>query len=231
MQTEKARAHGMLTDDRIARRSLHLDLAARIREMIIDGSLPASGKIDERMLCDRFGVSRTPLREALKVLAAERLVELTPNRGARVLPLTLDTLEAAFPVMGALEALAGELACLHVTEAQIVHLRELHAAMKTAHADDDRARYYPLNDRFHGILDEAAQNPILSEYKAQLQRRVSASRRQASIDGGRWAQAIAEHGAIVEALAARDAQRLSTLLRRHIANKLTALRGLFRDDA
>ena len=101
----------------IARRPLHEELAEHLRQLIIECALEPGSKISEKNLCAQFAVSRTPLREALKLLSTEGLVQLTPHRGASVTELTTEELEHIFPVMGALEALAGELACQHVTDA------------------------------------------------------------------------------------------------------------------
>src|ERR1700738_2048711 len=95
----------------ISRISLHDETVSRLRAMILEGELLPGSRIAERELCDRFGISRTPLREALKVLAAEGLVELLPHRGARVSRLSDHELRDAFEIVSALEALAGELAC------------------------------------------------------------------------------------------------------------------------
>ncbi len=109
----------MTASDPISRASLHEELAVRLRKMIVEDELLPGTRIKEPELCERFAVSRTPLREAMKVLAPEGYVRLTPNRGATVAELTAEDLEEAFPVMGALEALAGELAARNATHAQI----------------------------------------------------------------------------------------------------------------
>src|ERR1700685_2379658 len=103
--------HDMNEHPIIVRRGLHYELAARLLDMIVDGELKPAQKVPEAELCERFGVSRTPMREALKVLAAEGLINLLPNRGAAVAKITQQEIEELFPIMGALEALAGELAC------------------------------------------------------------------------------------------------------------------------
>ena len=99
--------------------SLHDELVERLRELIVESTLEPGVRVPERELCERFAVSRTPLREALKVLASEGLLELLPHRGAQVTRLTAADLDEMFPVMGALEALAGELACTWITEAEM----------------------------------------------------------------------------------------------------------------
>lgn len=103
----------------IERRPLHEELADQLRRLIIEGDLRPGEKISEKLLCDQFAVSRTPLREALKILMTEGLVLLTPNRGASVTELTIDDLEELFPIIGALEALSGELACQSITDEEI----------------------------------------------------------------------------------------------------------------
>jgi DNA-binding GntR family transcriptional regulator len=109
----------------ILRRSLHDELATRLRDMIVNGELKPAQKIPEAELCERFGVSRTPMREALKVLAAEGLINLLPNRGAVVAKITQQEIDELFPIMGALEALAGELACARIDEPALVEIRRL----------------------------------------------------------------------------------------------------------
>jgi DNA-binding GntR family transcriptional regulator len=210
----------------IARRPLAEELADRLREMIVEGELPPGERISEKALCDRFGVSRTPLREALKVLSREGLVTLTPNRGAAVAALTIADLEEAFPIMAALEALTGELAAKRAADAEVAAVAALADSMEAAWRGKDRARYLTLNDEFHAALSEAARNPTLAEMKRALDRRIRRGRRRASVSEARWAEAIAEHREIAEALAARDAGRLSALLRRHMQNKLAALRAM-----
>ena len=109
-------------------------LADRLREMIIEGELPPGMRLNERALCDRLGASRTPLREAFRLLAAEHLVELQPNRGAQVVTLSDDDIRESFEVMGALEALAGELACRRVAPEEVAEVKALTFEMLACHA-------------------------------------------------------------------------------------------------
>jgi DNA-binding GntR family transcriptional regulator len=208
----------------IPRRALHEALAERMRALIQEGEIAAGERINERALCERFGVSRTPLREALKVLAAEGYVRLTPNRGASAAALTVEDLEEAFPVMGALEALAGELACANATEAELADILALHAEMRARWREGDRPAYFRLNERIHLAIAEAAKNPTLAQMQRSLDGRVRRGRYQANIGRRRWDQAMAEHEEIAAALVQRDGPRLAETLRRHLANKLAALR-------
>src|SRR3974390_1821255 len=106
--------------------SLHGDILSRLRDYVVEGNIPEGGRVPERQLCDLFGISRTPLREALKVLASEGLVDLLPNRGARVRELGARGLAELFDVMGGLEALAGRLACERLTAAEFAEIEDLH---------------------------------------------------------------------------------------------------------
>ena len=203
----------------IRRGSLHDELVGHLRDLIVEGELRPGTRVQERELCTRFGVSRTPLREALKVLASEGLLELLPNRGAQVARLTIADIEEMFPVMGAFEALAGELACERVTGEEIAEIRALHYQMVLHHARRELPEYFRLNQRIHERILEIAGNATLSRLYAGLAGRVRRARYVANMTQARWDQAVAEHEAILEALAARDGPRLAQILKAHLANK------------
>jgi DNA-binding GntR family transcriptional regulator len=219
----------MNRDTAIPRRSLHDELVERLRRLIVEGELAPGEKISEKALCATFDVSRTPLREALKVLAREGLVVLTPRRGAHVSMLTMADLEEAFPVIGALEALAGELACERARDGEISRISLLHLKMATAHKTRDRQKYFRLNQQIHDALAAAARNPMLDQMRLTLDGRVSRARYFANISTPRWDQAMKEHEAILAALKARDGERLGRLLKAHLAHKLETLRGVIGD--
>ncbi len=208
----------------IVRRTLHDELVDRLREMIVEGDLTPGIKVPEKDLCEQFGVSRTPLREALKVLATEGLVELLPNRGARVATLTIAALEEAFPVMGALEALAGELACANIIDAEIATVRSLHEDMVRHYKAGALAPYFAANQAIHEAILEAARNPTLVTLHRGLAGRVRRARYMANMSAARWQKAVEEHVDILNALEARDGERLGTLLRAHLANKFATVR-------
>lgn len=210
--------------DAIIRRTLHDELLERLRTLIIDGELAPGSKIPERELCDRFGVSRTPLREALKVLASENLVILTPNRGAQVSELTVSDLEEVFPVMGALEALAGEMACSAITEEEIAQIGQLHDEMVRKFEDRDLDAYFGLNQAIHERILQAARNPTLLSLHRGLAGRIRRARYLANMSAPRWEQAVAEHEEILSALKDRDGARLGGIMRRHLANKFATVK-------
>ena len=205
--------------DRIARASLHDELVGRLRDLIVEGDLAPGQRIREKTLCERFGVSRTPLREALKVLASDGLLDLLPNRGASVARLTLADLDEMFPVMGALEALAGELACREITEEEIAEVRALHYQMVLHYTRGELPEYFQLNQRIHEVILEAARNATLANMYRGLVGRVRRARYVANMSRERWTQAVEEHEAILDALGQRDGPRLARILKRHLQNK------------
>jgi DNA-binding GntR family transcriptional regulator len=208
----------------IQRRPLHNELADRLRHMIVEGELAPGEKLAEKELCSQFGVSRTPLREAMRVLATEGLVLLTPNRGCTVARLTLADLDEAFPIMGALEALSGELACRHITDAEVARIRELHERMVRKYEAGALRDYFKLNEQIHQLILTAARNPTLAQMQLSLSGRVRRARYMANMSPARWARAVAEHEKILEVLAARDGKRLAVLLKEHLANKLQTVK-------
>lgn len=192
--------------------------------MIIEGVLPPGDKVPEKELCERFGVSRTPLREALKVLASEGLVALTPNRGATIADLTLDDLEQAFPVMGALEALSGELACANITERELAAIRRVHEKMVAHYEARELAPYFRNNQKIHELILAAARNRTLSSLYRSLEGRIRQARYLANMSTTRWTQAVREHEQILEALEARDGAALAQILNNHLANKFETVK-------
>lgn len=213
----------------ITRRALHDEVVARLRDMIVEGALAPGERVPERELCERFGISRTPLREALKVLASEGLVDLQHHRGATVSQLDAAALDDMFQVMGALEALAGELAGARATDAQIAAIRALHEQMLRHHARHELSDYFRLNQRIHEHIVEAAGNPVLANLYRGLSVRIRRARYMANLSRTRWDQAVAEHEVILQALTARDGARLARVLREHLKSKCevvkTALLG------
>ncbi len=208
------------------RRPLHEMAVARLADMIAEGELESGTRLPERILCEKLGISRTPLREALKVLAADGLVELHPNRGATVARLTVADVDEMFPVMGALEALSGELACACVSEDQLAEIRALHYQMVLHFRRRERAPYFRLNQAIHAKILEAANNPLLSRLYRTVALRIRRARYFANLSQERWAEAVDEHEAILHALEARDGARLAAVLRNHLANKCAHIRAM-----
>src|ERR1700756_5292954 len=141
--------------------SLHDEILSRLRDYIVEGNIPDGGRVPERQLCEMLGISRTPLREALKVLASEGLVELLPNRGARVRRLSEKDLGELFDVMGGLEGLAGRLACENITDEEIPEIERLHYEMYGFYLHRDLPGYFSANQLIHQKIVEASRNATL----------------------------------------------------------------------
>jgi DNA-binding GntR family transcriptional regulator len=165
------------------------------------------------------------MREALKVLAAEGLLILTPNRGATVAPITLAEMEEVFPVIGALEGLAGELACKSITEAEMKTIATIHGRMLDAYAARDLKRYFAANQAIHDAVLGAARNASLTQSHRALAGRVRRARYLANLTPERWQQAVEEHKRMLELLMARQGARLGRLLRDHLDHKLETVRN------
>jgi DNA-binding GntR family transcriptional regulator len=198
-------------------------VAEALRALITEGTLAPGARLNERALCDRLGVSRTPLREAFRVLASEGLIELTPNRGAQVVALSERDIQDAFELMGALEALAGELACARITAEETAQIKALTFQMLACRARRDLPSYYRLNRQIHDRINAAARNRALAHAYAKQNLRIQNLRFRSNFDADKWAKAAREHEAMVEALEARDGARLAAILRDHLRAKCDAV--------
>ena len=201
-------------------RLLAEEVLARLRDLIIQGELAPGAKLNERVLCERLRTSRTPVREALKYLASEGLVELLPNRGAIVTPITATTVREMFVLLGALEALAGELACANASAADVAEIRALHYEMLAHHARGELAQYFRCNQEIHLRLVECTGNATLANTYRALNGHVRRARYMANLSRERWDHAVEEHERILDALIRRDAALLPALLRSHLENKM-----------
>lgn len=212
----------------IPRRPLHQEATDRLRDLIVQGSLAPGSRLNERLLTAQLGVSRTPLREAFKVLATEGLVELLPNRGAIVSAIDPVRVAETLAVMGALEALAGELACAHASDGQVNEIRSLHQEMLANHARGDLAGYFKFNQAIHLKIVKYSGNAVLTQTYRHLNANVRRARYMANLSQERWDAAVREHGEILEALARRDVARIRVLLAEHLAHKLASVMGELR---
>lgn len=199
--------------------TLHLEAMNDIRQMIIDGDLPPGSRIPEKELCAKFGISRTPLREALKMLSAEGHIVLLPNRGARVVQLTLREIAELYEVTGALEALGGELACERISADELAELRRIHMEMLEFYQAEDMRGYYACNRRIHELIMTASRNSELISLYGAVNARIRRARYVASMPRDRWTEAMAEHEGMLNALVRRDGPTLARILRTHLKHK------------
>jgi DNA-binding GntR family transcriptional regulator len=203
----------------IDRQGLASAVTVRLRDMIIEGALVAGTRLNERVLCEQLRVSRTPLREAFNVLAGEGLIELLPNRGAQVAEMSIADIEQTFEVLGALEALSGQLACERITDAEVDQIRALHYEMLAAHLRRDLATYYKLNHAIHNRINLAAGNAVLTTTYLQLNARLQMLRFRSNFNQHKWDAAMKEHSAMLDALDRRDGPALRAILEAHLRAK------------
>ena len=200
--------------------SLHEGLLEGVRTLINEGDLLPGARVPERELCARFNVSRTPLRECLKVLAAEGLVDLLPNRGARVATLDDEHLVHLFEVIATLEAEGGRLACQRIGPAELAEVQGMHYRMYAHFLRRELPGYFVLNQAIHAAIMRAAGNPVLAATHAGLAGRITRARYMSNrVRPERWQAAMDEHDAILDALTRRDGDALGLLLARHLRNK------------
>jgi DNA-binding GntR family transcriptional regulator len=200
----------------ITQQSLHDELLGRLRKMIITGAFLPGEKIPERQLCDQFGVSRTPLREALKVLAAEGLVQLAPNRGAMIAMLSPDEMDECLTISSAIEALSAELACANITDAEIETIKALHSTMIAHYRKGNLDGFLAANREIHESIVAAARNPMLTGIYDTLFFRIGRTRVHPHYSSERLDEAVADHEEIISTLEARQGARLAELLQIHL---------------
>jgi DNA-binding GntR family transcriptional regulator len=203
----------------IKRQGLHDAVADLIRQRIVEGVLTPGARLNERILCEQMGVSRTPMREAIKKLAGEGLVRLEPNRGAVVYRLSADEVVAAFEVISRLEAISGELAARRASDTEILAIQKLQLKMESAHQVGDLSRYYRINAEIHDAINAAARNPSLQEIFRSVNLRLQSLRFRSNLDQKKWDKAVKEHAEIAKALTARDGVLVAQLLLAHVNNK------------
>ncbi|MBB2980646.1 MULTISPECIES: GntR family transcriptional regulator [Paraburkholderia] len=208
---------------KLARQRLHDTVVDHLREFIVEGQLAPGVKLNERKLCEVLGISRTPLREALKVLAAEGLIEISPNRGATVAQLSEAEIRDMFELMSGLESFAGELACARISEGELAQIKALHAAMLVCRAQNDLSGYYARNHAIHDLINAAARNVALRQTYVTLNRRLQALRFRSNFQTAKWDSAIRDHEAMIAALEARNGAALSAILRSHLLAKRDAV--------
>ena len=207
------------SSEAVDRRTLPATIADRLREMIIEGELAADTRLNERALCDRLQVSRTPLREAFRLLAADGLVRIQPNRGAHVVALSEKDIRESFEVMGALEALSGELACQRITDQEIAEIKALTYEMQACHARQNLSSYYHVNRAIHDRINGAGHNDLLSQVYKNINLRLQNLRFRSNLNHDKWDRAMQEHLEMADALASRDGPRLAQIMREHLRRK------------
>lgn len=215
---------------KVERQRLHDVVVEHLRSFITEGVLAPGRKLNERELCETLGISRTPLREALKVLAVEGLIEINPNRGATVARMSELEIRETFELMSGMEGFAGELACERITAEEIDEIKALHYAMVVCKNQQDLPGYYQRNRAIHDLINQAARNTALRQVYLSLNRRIQALRFLSNQQAPKWERALHDHEQMIEALEARDGKRLSSILRHHLLEKRDAIMLIVRDQ-
>ena len=198
-----------------ASQPLARQVAARIRVMIIQDQLTPGEWIREQALADKLNVSRTPLREALKMLELEGLIRLLPNRGAVVTEFSIEEVKEKLEVLAVLEALAGKLACQKATDAELAEIRALHYEMLAWFSRQNRLEYFKLNQRIHLAIVAASGNRTLIETHARINAQLYRVRYQSNLQNELWGTAVDEHEEMLAALTARNSEALAMCMLNH----------------
>jgi DNA-binding GntR family transcriptional regulator len=207
----------------IQRRYLHDEAADRLRELILSDRLAPGDRVNELELSEQFGISRTPMREAIKILAAEGLLETLPNHGARVAQIGARELEEMIEVVAALEAAGGDLACRHVEDAEVAAIEADHDAMLEAWRRGDEATYFARNRAIHDAIMAASRNRTLINLYNAISGRIQRARYSAHKTAAQWEKAVREHETILGLLRERDGPALATAMREHVRGKAVVI--------
>lgn len=214
------------TDEPIRRRTLHGEVATRLRDMIIDGTLEAGTRINESDLGPRLGVSRTPLREALRTLAGEGLIELVPSKGAIVRRFGPEDVTQMLEALKALEGYAARLGVVRCSDEEIAAVLKLHAEMAKCFKAGERLAYYKLNQSIHTAIVALAHNQSIDELHNFIQSQLKRIRYIGNHAPEKWAAAMAEHERMADALERRDGEALAAALEEHMDKTFERVRDV-----
>ena len=209
----------------IVRAPLHVQVAERPRVLIDSGELAPGTRLNEIELCNTMGVSRTPLREAIRSLATEGLIELQPNRGAIVSIVSQEDVTEILPIMASLEGLGGRLAAMHMDQSKIAQVRKIHDQMIAHYKNNEVAEYFETNRLIHELITEGSGNQTLVDTINSLSAKVRRARFTAQMTKESWAKAVSEHEEMIAALEAQDPDRLEAILVQHVETKRATILG------
>lgn len=208
---------------KIKKATLHIQIADALREMIMIGELKNGDKINENDLCASMGISKTPLREALRVLSAENLISLVPNHGAFVTKPTTEEIKEMFAVMSVLEGVCARAAAEKMTPVDFARLEKLHAKLEETFERRDQEEYIRINDQYHSLVQEIAGNRTLNQIVAGLRKKILLYRFQSLNLPERFECSIREHRDLLEAFRQGHHTRAEALMREHLQNQSQAL--------
>ena len=210
----------VFTDARLAPRALYEEVAELLRQRIFQRELEPGSWIEELKIAEEYGISRTPLREALKVLAAEGLVTMKVRRGAYVTEVNEKDLRDVYHLLSLLESDAAGVVAERASAAELRELQTLHAELESA--VDDRETFFAINERFHMRILEISDNRWRSQMVADLRKVMKLNRHNSLLKSGRIQESLAEHRAVMAALEQRDAAGAMARMQAHFASGLEA---------
>lgn len=205
-------------------RPLYEDVAERLRAQIFAHELAPGSWLDEQSLAAQFGISRTPMREAIKVLASEGLVTMKLRRGAYVTEVDRGDLEQIFSILSLLEGQAAKETAAKATEAQLTQLDDIHHRLEKAAADRDTEQFFEVNVRFHDLIQEIAGNRWMNGVIGDLRKVLKLQRRDSLSSSGRLQNSLLEHRQILQAILKRDPVAAEMAMRNHLARGLEAVK-------
>jgi DNA-binding GntR family transcriptional regulator len=210
---------------------LHEATFQTLKSLLVEGKIAPGSKLNERELAESLNVSRTPIREAIRRLAADGLVELIANRGAIAVQLSIDDVIHTFDVIAELEGYSGELAAKNISDSTLSELEALQYEMMASYARRDLSSYYKLNLRIHRLIHQAANNPVLATLFSQVNSRIEALRFRSNQDGVKWEKAVEEHQEMLDALKARDSARMRKVMIAHVTKKRDVVVQLLKSES
>lgn len=211
---------------KIEKEPLHIQIADRLREMIMTGALREGDKINENELCASMGVSKTPLREALRVLNVEGLISLIPNRGSYVTRPTIEEIVEMFDVMSLLEGYCARAACVRMSERDFMRIERLHARLEKHFDHRDQDAYIRVNNQYHSLVQELAGNRTLNQIVSGLRKKILLYRFKSLNLPQRFESSIQEHRQLLEAFRQRDGRMAEALMQTHLKNQSLAMERL-----
>jgi len=217
----------MMNPGRIAQTALYQEVAERLRQRIFSHELPPGTWIDEQALAVDYGISRTPLREALKVLASEGLVTLKPRRGCYVTEISERDLDEIFPVMAMLEGRCAFEASKKAKTDDIARLEAIHNLLEKHAASGDRERFFEANQEFHRAVQELADNRWLQQVIQDLRKVLKLTRLHSLSAEGRLQESLEEHRLIMAGFKAKDAKRAEQAMHDHLLSGREALAKIY----
>jgi DNA-binding GntR family transcriptional regulator len=209
---------------KLKNRPLYEDVADRLRDQIFAKQLAPGSWLDEQSLAEQFGISRTPMREAIKALASEGLVTMKLRRGAYVTEVNRSDLDQIFTVLSLLEGQAAKEAAIKATEDELNLLDHLHHRLETAAADRDIEQFFEINGKFHELIQQIAGNRWMNGVIEDLRKVLKLHRKDSLTSTGRLQNSLIEHREILRSILKRDEMAAEAAMRKHFAHGLEALR-------